>query len=323
MEYRRLGRSGLKVSAVGIGCNNFGRQVDAAAATAIVDQALECGINFFDTADSYGGGGGSEDALGRALQGRRHEAVIATKGGAKVGGGPNDVGGSRAHLMAALEASLRRLRTDYVDLYQLHRPDPATPIEETLRALDDMVRQGKVRYLGCCNFTAWQIVEANLTAELRGLQGFVSAQNQYNLLKRDVEPEVGAVCGAYGLGMLPFYPLASGLLTGKYGRDEPPPPGSRLSLGIAMYRGVLAEADFDKIARLEAFARERGHTLLELAMSWLAAKPFVASIIAGATRPEQAAQNAAAWTWRLSQQDLAAIDAITGVPFDSSGSIRP
>ncbi len=315
MRYRRLGDSGLVVSVVGIGCNQFHRKIDAAGTRAVVDAALDQGINFFDTADIYGGEpGGSEDLLGQALVGRRDEVVVATKFGMDMGGanGPDrGARGSRGYILRAVEASLRRLRTDYIDLYQLHAPDPATPIEETLTALDDLVRAGKVRYLGHSNFSGYQTADAAWTARTRHLTPFVSAQNHYSLLSRGVEKDLVPALEHYGLGLLPYFPLASGLLTGKYRRDADAPAGARLS--DARYAQRLAEADWDTIDALRDFAEKRDLTLLDVAIGGLAGKPAVTSVIAGATRPEQVAANAAAGCWVPTPGELAELDAI-GAP---------
>lgn len=310
MEYRNLGRSGLQVSVVGLGCNNFGRRIGPEEARAVVEKALDLGVNFFDTANVYGGNGRSEEILGEILQGRRHEVVIATKFGNPMGEGPMQRGGSRRHIIEQVEASLRRLRTDYIDLYQMHVPDPSTPIEETLRALDDLVRAGKVRYIGNSNFAGWQVVQAHYIAEMKGLTPFVSAQNEYSLLNRRIERELIPACEACGLGILPYFPLASGLLTGKYRRGEPPPPGTRLAAWPAADR-LLTDRNFDIIERLTEFAQARGHTLLDLAIGWLATKPYISSVIAGATKPEQVEQNVKAAEWRLTAEEMAEVDAIT------------
>ncbi|GAA5177460.1 aldo/keto reductase [Rugosimonospora acidiphila] len=312
MRFRRLGASGLVVSVVGIGCNNFGRKVDLDGTRAVVDAAIEHGINLFDTADIYGNPhGASEELLGAALKGRRDDVVIATKFGMDmegVNGADFGARGSRRYIHRAVEASLRRLGTDYLDLYQLHRPDPQTPIEETLSALDDLVRAGKVRYLGNSNFSGWQIADAAWTARSAHLTPFVSAQNEYNLLERGAEQEVLPACERFNLGMLPFFPLASGLLTGKYRRGEQPPAGGRLS--DERYAQRLANAPWETVDALQDFADKRGISLLELAIGGLAAKPAVASVIAGATRPEQVAANAAAGAWVPSAEDLAELNAI-------------
>jgi aryl-alcohol dehydrogenase-like predicted oxidoreductase len=309
MAFRRLGSSGLEVSVVGIGCNNFGGRMDQAAATKVVHAALDAGINLFDTADVYGGNGASEELLGEALKGRRDEAVIATKFASPMGKGPNRSGGSRVWITKALDDSLRRLGTDYIDLYQQHRPDPATPIEETLAALDDAVRAGKVRYLGSSNFTGWQIADADWTARAEHLNRFVSAQNEYSLLSRNVEREVIPACARFGQGMLPFFPLASGMLTGKYRRGEAPPEGTRLA-NPGFGGRQLSDANFDVVEALTDFATERGLSLLQVAMGGLAAQPTVASVIAGATRPEQVVANAEAGSWVPTPEELAEIDRI-------------
>jgi aryl-alcohol dehydrogenase-like predicted oxidoreductase len=312
MTYRRLGASGLVVSAVGLGCNNFGRTVDLDGTVAVVDAALDQGITLFDTADIYGRPkGSSEQLLGQALKGRRDDVVLATKFGMDMEGanGPDrGARGARRYIARAVEASLRRLETDYIDLYQMHAPDPSTPIEETLSALDDLVRAGKVRYLGNSNFAGWQVADADWVARSTGRTPFISAQNEYSLLTRDVEAEVVPACQRFGLGILPFFPLNSGLLTGKYRRGERPAEGTRLSL--ERYARVFENAPWDTIEALTAFAEERGRTLLDVAIAGLAARPAVASVIAGATTPEQVRTNAAAIAWQPTADDRAALDAI-------------
>jgi aryl-alcohol dehydrogenase-like predicted oxidoreductase len=314
MNYRRLGTSGLVVSVVGIGCNNFGRKLDLDGTREVVDAALDAGITLFDTADIYGTPhGSSEECLGAALKGRRDEAVLATKFGMDMGGlNGNDFGarGSRRYIVRAVEASLRRLETDHIDLYQMHEPDPATPIDETLAALDDLVRSGKVRYLGNSNFAGWQIADADWTARAGNRTPFISAQNRYSLLQRGVEAEVVPACEQFGLGLLPFFPLDSGLLTGKYHRGEPPAAGTRLALD--RYRRVLEGAHWDLIEALTAFGAERGHSLLDVAIAGLAARPAVTSVIAGATTAEQVRANVAAGSWELTADDVAALDAVLG-----------
>ncbi|WP_293678324.1 aldo/keto reductase [uncultured Phenylobacterium sp.] len=301
MKVRRLGNSGLKVSVVGLGCNNFGMRIDAAQTQGVVDAAIDAGITLFDTADIYGGTQ-SEAFLGAALGKRRHEIVLATKFGMPIGGDPKKRGGSRKWIMQAVEDSLTRLKTDYIDLYQHHQPDPDTPVDETLRALDDLVTQGKVRYLGNSNYTGWQIADADWTAA--GQSRFVSAQNLYSLLERGVEAEVLPACEHFGLGFLPFFPLASGLLTGKYRRGAPPPNDSRLAAWGARGAQALSDASFDKVEPLEAWAKERGHTLLELAFAWLLGHEAVSSVIAGATTPEQVKANAGTAEWRLTPEEV-------------------
>lgn len=303
MEYRKLGTTGLKVSAVGLGCNNFGMRCDADQTRTVVHACLDAGINFFDTADVYGGTK-SEEFLGQALKGvDRTSVVIASKFAMPLG--PGKRGASRHYIMSAVEASLTRLGTDYIDLYQQHAPDPDTPIEETLRALDDLVTAGKVRYLGNSNFTGWQLADADWTARHHGLNRFATAQNLYNLLDRRIEKEVLPACRQFGLGLLPYFPLASGLLTGKYARGQAAPEGTRL----AGERGTnaLTEENFDVLERLDSFARDAGHTLLELAVSWLASNPDVSSVIAGATRPEQVLANIESAQWRLTTEELATV----------------
>ncbi len=311
MEYRHLGRSGLQVSVVGLGCNNFGRRCDAEQTKIVVDRAIELGVNFFDTANVYGVGGQSEEFLGRALAGRRHEVVIATKFGMRMGDRPMESGGSRRHVMAAVEDSLRRLGTDYIDLYQFHTPDPRTPIEETLRALEDLVRQGKVRYIGHSNFAGWQAAEAHYVARAANLTPFVSAQNEYNLLDRRIERELVPACRAYGVSILPYFPLASGFLTGKYRPGETAPAGTRLAGAGPLADRVLNEKNYSTLQRLEAVASSHDRTMLELAIGWLASQPHVASVIAGATKPEQVEQNVAAAEWKLSAEELAEVDLAT------------
>ncbi len=312
MSYRRLGTSGLVVSVVGIGCNNFGRKLDADGTREVVDAAFDAGITLFDTADIYGSArGASEECLGAALKGRRDEIVLATKFGMSMDGlNGNDFGarGSRRYIVRAVESSLRRLETDHIDLYQMHEPDPATPIDETLAALDDLVRSGKVRYLGSSNFAGWQIADADWTARASGLTPFVSAQNQYSLLHREVETEVVPACEQFGIGLLPFFPLDSGLLSGKYRRDEKPAAGTRLSL--ERYQRWLNGADWDTIEALTAYGAERGHSLLDVAIAGLAARPAVSSVIAGATTAEQVHANAAAGAWQLTADDLVKLDEI-------------
>ncbi|MET8151365.1 aldo/keto reductase [Actinoplanes sp. NPDC049668] len=312
MTYRRLGTSGLVVSVVGIGCNNFGRKLDVDGTRAVVDAAFDAGITLFDTADIYGTPhGGSEECLGAAIKGRRDEIVLATKFGMDMeglNGADRGARGARGYIVRAVEASLRRLGTDYIDLYQMHEPDPATPIEETLSALDDLVRSGKVRYLGNSNFAGWQIADADWTARTAGHTPFISAQNQYSLLHREVEDEVVPACERFGLGLLPFFPLDSGLLSGKYSRGQAPPAGTRLAQ--ERYQRWLDGADWDTIEALTAFGEERGHGLLDVAIAGLLAQPAVASVIAGATSAEQVRANAAAGAWRLSTADAVALDRV-------------
>jgi aryl-alcohol dehydrogenase-like predicted oxidoreductase len=313
MKLRRLGQSGLKVSVVGLGCNNFGR-LDLDASRAVIDKAIDAGITLFDTADVYAPmkPGTSEEQMGQILGPRRKEIVLATKFGMQMDKDGVKKGGSRRYIMAAVEDSLRRLKTDWIDLYQFHRPDPDTPIEETLRAFDDLIHQGKVRYAGVSNMPAWQVVEAQWTARTLGLNEIVSCQDEYSLLaRRTVEPELSAAAQKYGLGILPFFPLASGALTGKYRRNQAKPEGTRLSAQSPLSARFLSEANLAIVERLIAFAEARGHTILDLAVSWLLARPQVASVIAGATKGEQIDANVKAADWTLTPDDLAEVDKIT------------
>lgn len=313
-EYRRVGNSGLSVSVVGLGCNNLGRPGTATESQegtdAVVHAALDAGITFFDVADNYGSEPGlSERMLGKALAGRRGDAVVGTKFGMDMRGtNGNDFGarGSRRYIIKAVEASLRRLGTDWIDLYQFHTPDPRTPIEETLAALDELVASGKVRYIGHSNRAGWQIAEAEFVARARGGSRFISSQNHYNLLDRRAELEVTPAAAAYGLGVLPYFPLANGLLTGKYAPGKAP-EGSRLS---RTRTHLVDDADWEQLGAFSAFAAERDLTEIQVAFSWLAAQPAVSSVIAGATRPEQVRQNAAAAAWQPDAADLAELDGI-------------
>jgi aryl-alcohol dehydrogenase-like predicted oxidoreductase len=308
MQLRNLGTSGLRVSAVGLGCNNFGGRIDREASRRVVDRAIERGITLFDTADTYGNGGGSETILGEILGERRKEIVLATKFGMVMDEDRQLKGASRRYIMRAVEDSLRRLQTDWIDLYQLHTVDPLTPIEETLRALDDLIRQGKVRYVGCSNLPAWQVVEAQWTAKSLGLNRFISCQDEYSLLVRNIDRELLPAAEAYGLGVIPYFPLASGLLSGKYKRNAPLPEGTRLANTPRLANRYISEANWEKVERLEEFAERRGKTLLELAFAWLLARPQVATVIAGATKPEQVEQNVAAAGWVLNADDLTEIN---------------
>ena len=312
MEQRNLGRSGLAVSVVGLGCNNFSGRIDLEATRKVVHKALDLGITFFDEADTYGDPrGSSETCLGQILGDRRKDIVLATKFARPMDASGRLQGASRHYIITEIEASLRRLKTDWIDLYQQHQPDALTPIEETLRALDDLVRQGKVRYIGCSTLPAWQVVEAQWTSRHLGLHHFISCQEEYSLLARNLDCEMMPVLEAYNLGLIPFRPLADGLLTGKYKRGAPPPPGTRLGTMARAAGRNLTEDNWAIVERLDGFAAERGHTLLELAFSWLARRPAVASVIAGATRPEQVAQNVRAASWALTKEDMQEIDRLT------------
>jgi aryl-alcohol dehydrogenase-like predicted oxidoreductase len=302
LSRRNLGTSSITVSTVGVGCNAFGTRIDADQTKAVVDAAFEHGIDFFDTADVYGTGE-SEQLLGDALKGRRDEAVIATKFGMDMQGVNGDDGGRRGtatYVRTAVEASLKRLGTDHIDLYQLHTPDPSTPIEETLGVMTELVKEGKVRAIGSSNLQAWQLVDADWTSRTKGLESFVTAQNEYSLYNRTAETELVPACEALGVGLLPYFPLAYGLLTGKYARGEDAPEGTRL----AVQRGRLESADWDRIEALESFAAARNISILDLAIGGLAAQPAVTSVIAGATKPEQVAANAAAGEWTPTAEDL-------------------
>lgn len=312
MCYRQLGRSGLTVSAVGLGCNAFGQTIAPDDVAAVVDAALDSGITLFDTADIYGSSPGeSESLLGQALGRRRDEVVVATKFGMDMRGanGPDwGVRGSRRYIRTAVEASLRRLGTDHIDLYQMHAYDPVTPLEETLAALHELVTEGKVRYLGSSNYAGWQVTDADWLARTSGGTPMISVQNAYSLLDRGAEDELIPAALHAGAGLLPYHPLASGLLTGKYRRGEPAPEGTRL----ARRPERLETADFDAIERIGAFADERGVSMATVAIGWLVAQEVVGSVISGASRPEQARTNAAAMQWRPSAEDLATLDEITG-----------
>ncbi|HEX5313474.1 MAG TPA: aldo/keto reductase [Gammaproteobacteria bacterium] len=307
MRMRRLGRTGLEVSEVGLGCNNFGARVDLETSRAVVHAALDAGVNFFDTADVYGGRGGSESILGRVLGERRKDVVLATKFGSAMEEGVERRNASRRYILQAVEASLKRLKTDWIDLYYVHWPDKLTPLDETLRALDDLVRSGKVHYVGCCNFAAWRVVAAEWIARELKLHRFVCAQNEFSLLERAPEKELLPALAEYDLGLVPYFPLASGLLTGKYERDKPPPDDSRLAQWKRLAESYATPTNWDLIEKLEAWAGERDHSLLEFAFAWLLAHGAVASVIAGATKPEQVAANVRAAEWRLDADDLASL----------------
>ena len=308
MEQRTLGTSGPQVTLLGLGCNNFGGRSDFAATRAVVHKALDLGVTFFDTADIYGNNGGSEEFLGRIFGPRRSDIVLATKFGMAMDHRGRSRGGSRAYIMEAAEGSLRRLRTDWIDLYQLHRPDYGTPIEETLGALDELVRQGKVRHVGCSYFTAVQLRAAREAADRHALTPFLTCQNEYSLLARGIEAELVPEMAAEGVGFLPYLPLAAGMLTGKYRRDAPPPKGARLSYRGSQAAQFFTPANWRIVEALEGFCAARGRSLLELAFAWLAAHPFVSSIIAGATSAAQVEANLRALEWRLSAEEKAEVD---------------
>lgn len=311
MEYRRLGQTGLEVSVIGLGTNNFGGRIDFEATKKVLHQTMEEGINFLDCANIYGAGK-SEEFIGQVLgKEHRQEMIIATKVGAgPMGGpppGPNQKGATRHHIMTQVDLSLKRLDTDYIDLYYMHRWDPDTPIEETMRALDDLVHSGKVRYLGCSNYTAWQMVEAIWTAQAQNLYNFCCVQPEYSLVVRDVERELVPATQRYGMSLIPFFPLASGFLTGKYSQGEEPPEGTRFAGSPNMGNRYFNDDNWSLLGKLQSFAGERGHSVAELAFSWLLGNPVVPSVIAGATKPEQVTANAQAAGWQLSDDEMAEI----------------
>jgi len=308
METRRIGgESGFDITIVGLGCNAFGRRIDQDAATKVINGALDAGITFFDTAEGYGNGL-SEVYIGNALKGRRDQVTLATKVGYNMLHVKGKGKGSPENIRVAIDLSLENLQTDYVELYQLHRPDPSTPIEDTLGTFNDLRNEGKIRLFGCSNYSAAQMAEAVAAADAAGYQGFVTAQNRWSVLNRDIEKDLTSVCTTNNVGVLPFYPLEMGLLTGKYRRGEGAPAGTRLD-GDAR----LSSADFDQLEALENFATSRGHDLLTLSVSWLASQKVTVSVIAGATRYEQMAQNAAAASWKMTEQELAEIDKVAGI----------
>lgn len=310
MQYKRLGRSGLKVSAVGLGGNTFGRYADEKETARVIHAALDVGINFFDTADVYNSGV-SEEYVGKALKDRRGGAVIASKVAMAMGDGPNDRGLSRAHIMDGVHAGLRRLGTDYMDLLQVHAWDAETPIEETMRALDDLVRNGKVRYIGCSNFTAWQLVWSLWASDRHDLASFVSVQPRYSLVDRSIEKELLPACQQFGVGIIPYSPLAGGVLTGKYEEGKEPPAGTRAHGNERFGSQHGTHRNFEIARRARQWAEARGHTVGELAIAWLVAHPEVSSVIAGVTKPEQVAANAKAAAWELTPEEVAEVSGLT------------
>ena len=309
MEYRKFGSSGLRVSAMGLGCNPFGNEVDPETAEAIVNKAIDAGITYFDTADTYFAGR-SEEYLGRALAGKRHNVIVATKFGNRSGPGPNETGGSRAHIIESVEQSLRRLRTDYIDVYQMHSPDRETPIEETMEALNDLVRAGKVRYIGCSNFYDWEVVEAQWVAKSRNFTPFSSTQDFYNLLYRDIEKRFVPMAQKYGLAMIPYFPLAGAMLSGAYKRGVAPEPGSRGAIRPT-FKTWDSERNWSVQEGLSKFAQERGWKLPAMSIAWLMSRPQMATVIAGADQPWHIEENAKAVDIKLTPEDLAEIDRIT------------
>ena len=309
MQYRQLGSTGLRVSTVGLGTNNFGFRMDEESSLRVAKFAVDQGINFFDTANMYGRGL-SEERIGKALKGIRQDVIIGTKVGLEMGDGTNDRGASRYHIMQQVEDSLRLLQTDYIDLYQIHRPDPNTPIEETLRALDDLVHQGKVRYIGGSNYNGWQTAEAVLKARALGLNEFVTMQPEYNMLNRSIEAELLPFCDKYNIGILPYFPLASGFLTGKYLQGQEAPEGTRLAGNERAKENTLTDKNFSILSKLSKFAEDRGHPMVELAIAWLLAKPAVSSVIAGATKEEQVTANVKASDWDLTESEMEELDGL-------------
>jgi aryl-alcohol dehydrogenase-like predicted oxidoreductase len=316
IEQRQIGKSSLTVSAIGLGCNNFGRTLDLSASRPVIHKALDLGITFFDCADVYGRRGGSETILGEVLGPRRKDIVLGSKFGRRMDDEGRLMGGSRAYARSAVEASLRRLKTDWIDLYQYHLFDPTTPIEETVAALDELVREGKVRHVGCCSMPPAVVAAAVAHARAHELAGFIVCEDEYSLLARDIEAELLPIVRAHGLGFVPYYPLASGLLTGKYRRGEPFPPGSRFAtVKDRDYAGAfINDANWTRLERLTAFADAHGRTILELAISWLVAQPLVSCVIVGATKAAQLEENVRAAGWALTGTETAEIDAICPPP---------
>jgi len=308
MEYRQLGKAGVRVSVIGMGTNQFGNKVSQEDVNSIIDVAYDLGINFIDTADVYTKSE-SETTLGHALKGRWDRFVLATKGYFATGDDTNDKGASRYHIMNAVENSLRRLQSDHIDLYQMHRWDDTTPIEETMRALDDLVSSGKVRYIGASAYASWQLAKANLLSEMNGWSKFVTVQSHYHMLERDVEREVIPYCVEDGVGFIPYFPLAGGFLTGKYKRDQAAPEGSR-GESSPYVQNYMTDANYTIVEQLSAWAEERDHTMAELAHVWLLAQPSVCSVISGLTRIEHLQANAKSADWHLSDDELAEVNAI-------------
>ena len=309
MEYRRLGHSGLQVSVIGLGTNNFGPRMDYPAAERVLRQAVDAGINFIETSNTYGNGQ-AEAFIGKALRGHRPQVLVATKVGSNMGDSPNMHGGSRKHILEQIDLSLQKLQTDYLDLYQIHYYDPFTPLEETLRTMDHLVQQGKVRYIGCSNFAAWQVAEAMGVARALGIEPLVSVEPEYSMLKRAIEKELLPCCERYHLGILPYFPLASGFLTGKYKRGQQVAAGTRFSVQTQRAETILTPENFAVLEQLASFATARSRPLVELAFAWLLAHPQVSSVIAGATTPEQITANARATDWHLSAAEMQELDGI-------------
>jgi aryl-alcohol dehydrogenase-like predicted oxidoreductase len=310
MEFRNLGNSGLKISEIGLGGNNFGWRADEQTSISVINHAIDMGINFIDTAPTYDNGN-SEEFIGKAMKGKRQQIIIATKFGSMWNEHPNRRGSSRHNIINVVDTSLKRLQTDYIDLYQMHVPDLSTPIEETLHTLNDLIRAGKVRYIGCSNLAAWQLLEALWTSRVKNLHSFVTVQSQYNLLVREIEDGLVPCCQAYNIGIIPHTPLAGGFLTGKYHQGEELPVDWRLAGPNPAYRHVFTENNWGKLTRLKTFAIERGHTIGELAIAWLLARPWISTVIAGAKRIEQVSANVAAAEWKLTAEEVTEVDAMT------------
>ena len=306
MKYRKLGGSGLEVSEIGLGTNNFGQRLDFESSDRVISQCIDSGINLIDTSNSYGATL-SEEYIGISLVGRRNGVVLATKVSSRMAEGPNQAGNSRIHIMDQIDASLARLQTDYIDLYQIHWWDDNTPIEETLRALDDLVRDGKIRYFGCSNFSSWQVCESVWTSRSVGINSFVSVQPHYSMMERSIESELLPFCQKYDVGVLPYYPLANGFLTGKYRRGENIPEGTRLGVND---RGMFTEENFDLIEKLDSFSSKREKTVLDLAFAWLLARDEISSVIAGATSAEQVVSNAATAEFVLTKEEYNEVSSI-------------
>lgn len=306
MKYRHLGNTGLNVSVIGLGTNQFGGKVSLQETRGIIDTAIDNGINFIDTADRYQQGK-SEEFIGEVIQNNRHKIILATKVGLRVGENPNDIGASRYHIIESVNKSLKRLKTDYIDLYQIHRWDPNTPILETMSTLDDLIKSGKIRYIGASNFTAWQLILSNSISKNNFLHEFVTIQPHYHLLERSIEIELLPACQYTQVGIIPYFPLAGGFLTGKYRKGEPPPKNSR-GEHSSYVQSYFNSENFAKLEILDSFAKNHGHTLSELAIAWLLARPMVNTVIAGATNPKQIIQNTKAAEWELSLDDMAEID---------------
>ena len=321
MNFRSLGGSGLKVSEIGLGCNNFGMVMDQKNTNNVVSSAIDEGITLFDTADVYGNKGRSETFLGKALGKRRNQIILATKFGLPMSEDLYHKGGSRRYIMNSVEDSLRRLNTDYLDLYQIHRPDMETPIEETLKALNDLITSGKVRYIGCSNFSAWQLVESRWKVDILGLENFISAQNGYSVINRKIENDLSQLATKYSIGILPYFPLESGLLTGKYKYKEKPKKGTRLSAWSGRSEVInkfWSKENFEKLHKLEKVSKKYNHTIIELAFSWLLSRSYVSSVIAGATKVSQVKQNVNSGLLKLSKDELTEIDVITKPKYDYS-----